>query len=310
MVASVRPRRSVLYIPGSNARALVKARNIPVDALILDLEDAVAPAAKEAARAAVRDALEADGYGRRERAVRVNGLDTPWGRDDLVAVAGMRADAILIPKVGSAEQLRSVVSALELLRAPESLSVWAMMETVAGVLNAAAIAAAHRRLACIVMGTNDLAKELRVPLTPERLPLQLSLQSCVLASRANGVACVDGAYNAFRDLEGFRASCLQGRELGFDGKSLIHPGQAPIANEVFGPSEDELDLARRQIEEFERTVREGRGVAVVDGQIVENLHVENARRLLAEAESVRALEAELAHGASPGETGRERQVPA
>ncbi|WP_201740584.1 HpcH/HpaI aldolase/citrate lyase family protein [Paracoccus aeridis] len=277
-----RPFRSVLYLPAANARALEKARGLPADAIIFDLEDAVAPAEKGAARDALLAALAQD-YGARARIVRINGLDTPWGRDDAAAFAS-GADAVLIPKVNAPANLDAVAALV-----PET-PLWAMMETAAGMLNAAAIAA-HPRLQGMVMGTNDLARELGSRFRADRLPMQAGLGLCLLAARAHGRVIVDGVYNAFRDDEGLRAECGQGRDMGFDGKTLIHPAQIGIANAVFAPSADEIDLSRRQIEAFDDAVAQGRGVAVVDGRIVENLHVRTARATLDRAAAIAAMDA-------------------
>ena len=277
-----RPFRSVLYLPAANARALEKARGLPADAIIFDLEDAVAPAEKGAARDALLAALVQD-YGARARIVRINGLDTPWGRDDAAAFAS-GADAVLIPKVNAPANLDAVAALV-----PET-PLWAMMETAAGMLNAAAIAA-HPRLQGMVMGTNDLARELGSRFRADRLPMQAGLGLCLLAARAHGRVIVDGVYNAFRDDEGLRAECGQGRDMGFDGKTLIHPAQIGIANAVFAPSADEIDLSRRQIEAFDDAVAQGRGVAVVDGRIVENLHVRTARATLDRAAAIAAMDA-------------------
>lgn len=277
-----RPFRSVLYLPAANARALEKARVLPADAIIFDLEDAVAPAEKGAARDALLAALAQD-YGARARIVRINGLDTPWGRDDAAAFAS-GADAVLIPKVNAPADLDAVAALV-----PET-PLWAMMETAAGLLNAAGIAA-HPRLQGMVMGTNDLARELGSRFRADRLPMQAGLGLCLLAARAHGRVIVDGVYNAFRDDEGLRAECGQGRDMGFDGKTLIHPAQIGIANAAFAPSADEIDLSRRQIEAFDDAVAQGRGVAVVDGRIVENLHVRTARATLDRAAAIAAMDA-------------------
>jgi (3S)-malyl-CoA thioesterase len=278
-----RPCRSVLYIPGSKERALEKARGLPADAVIFDLEDAVAPAEKPAARDTLRAAL-AQGYGKRVRLVRINGLDTDWGAEDARAVAAMACDGVLLPKVESPAQLDALA---QLCDKP----LWAMMETPLGMLNAAAIAA-HPRLAGMVMGTNDLAKDLGARFRADRLPMVTGLGLCLLAARAHGRVIVDGVYNAFKDDDGLRAECEQGRDMGFDGKTLIHPAQLGIANTAFAPSEADIDLARRQIAAFEAAAAQGQGVAVVDGRIVENLHVDTARQLLAQAEAIEALSAE------------------
>jgi (3S)-malyl-CoA thioesterase len=283
MTQDTRPYRSVLYIPGSKERALEKARTLPVDAIIFDLEDAVAIDEKVNARATLKAALDEGGYGSRVKIVRINGLDTEWGADDARAVADMKADAILLPKVGSPADVDALAALI-----PDGLPIWAMMETPRGMLNAAAIAA-HPRMAGFVMGTNDLAKELQTRFRADRLPMISSLSICLLAARAEGLVIVDGVYNAFKDDEGLKAECEQGRDMGFDGKTLIHPAQIEVCNTAFAPSEAEIDLAKRQIEEFEKVEAAGGGVAVVEGKIVENLHIVTARQILAKAEAIAAL---------------------
>jgi len=290
MDVAARPWRSVLYIPGSRERALEKAKTLPVDAIIFDLEDAVAADEKPAARALLADALAAGGYGARAGLVRINGFDTEWGADDLADIAPARPQAILLPKVGSAAMIEDLATRMDTLAGLEDTRIWAMMETPEGILNAAQIARAPR-MDGFVMGTNDLAKELNCRFRADRLPMMTALQTCLLAARAAGIACVDGVYNAFKDDDGLRAECVQGRDLGMDGKTLIHPAQVAIANDVFRPSEDEVDLARRQIAAFDEALAKGEGVAVVDGKIVENLHVETARATLAKAKAIAALEA-------------------
>jgi (3S)-malyl-CoA thioesterase len=280
-----RPYRSVLYIPGSKERALDKATTLDVDAIIFDLEDAVAPDEKAAARATLAAALADKDYGRRLRIVRINGLDTDWGRADAEAVRDMACDAVLLPKVDGPEQIEALAAITG------DPPVWAMMETPRAMLNAAAIAA-HPKLAGFVMGTNDLAKDLQTRFQADRLPLLTALSLCVLAAKAEGIVIVDGVYNAFKDEDGLRAECEQGRDLGMDGKTLIHPAQVAIANTVFAPSEAEIDLARRQIAAFEAAEAAGQGVAVVDGRIVENLHVVTARQTLAKAEAIGTLATE------------------
>ncbi len=279
-MTQARPYRSVLYIPAANARAMDKARTLPADAIIFDLEDAVAPAEKPGARDLLRAALTQD-YGARARIVRINGLDTDWGRDDAAAFA-TGADAVLVPKVSRPEDLDAVAALTG------DTPLWAMMETALGMLNAPAIAA-HPRLQGMVMGTNDLAKELGSRNRPDRLAMQTGLGLCLLAARAHGRVIVDGVFNAFKDDDGLRAECGQGRDMGFDGKTLIHPAQLDIANAAFAPSGDEVDLARRQIDAYEAAIAEGRAVAVVDGRIVENLHVETARKTLAKAAAIAAM---------------------
>lgn len=286
MTALARPRRSVLYMPGSKERALEKAKSLPADALILDLEDAVSPAEKVAARTLVCDAVKARGFGAREVVIRINGLDTEWGMADLDAACAASPDAILIPKVNTAADLTVPAQ-----KAPDGTALWAMMETPRGVLNAAEVAAAPR-LSCFIMGTNDLVNDLQAAHTPDRAPILTSLSLCLLAARAEGIGCIDGVYNAFKDDDGLRAACIQGREMGFDGKTLIHPAQLAVTNEVFAPSDADLEQARTYVAAFEHAKTQGDGVAVVNGKIVENLHVANARRLLAEAAAIAALEAD------------------
>jgi len=285
----LRPRRSVLYMPGSNQRALEKAKTLAADALILDLEDAVAPDAKAVARQQVVDSVRAGGYGKRELVIRVNGLDTDWGMEDIRAVAGSGADAICLPKVEAAAEVEELVRLLDEAGAPESMAIWVMSETPKGILNIDEVAASHPRLKVIVMGTSDLAKDLRVRHTPERLGFLTSLGLCLLAARANNVDILDGVYLDLNDEEGYRASCEQGRDLGFDGKTLIHPKQLEGANAVFGPSADELERSRKIIEAWAAAEAEGKGVVLVDGKLVESLHVEEARRLLAIAEVIEAM---------------------
>lgn len=278
-----RPYRSVLYIPAANERAMEKAQGLPADAIIFDLEDAVAPGEKTAARDRLSAALAQD-YGGRARIVRINALATEWGADDARFCASLagRADAVLIPKVDRAADLDAVAALAG------DLPLWAMMETPLGMLNAAEIAA-HPRLEGMVMGTNDLAKELNSRFRADRLPMQAGLGLCLLAAKAYGKVIVDGVFNAFKDEDGLRAECEQGRDMGFDGKTLIHPAQLAIANASFAPTEAEIDLARRQIEAFEAATAEGKGVAVVDGKIVENLHVDTARKTLDRAGAIAAL---------------------
>ena len=279
-----RPYRSVLYIPGSKPRALEKAKTLPVDAIIFDLEDAVSAEEKDNARETLAQALKEGGYGARVKIVRINGLDTQWGEADAKAAAEMDCDAILLPKVSDPADL----DALAALTGDKPL--WAMMETPRGMLNAAAIAA-HPKLQGMVMGTNDLAKELQTRFRADRLPMMAGLGLCLLAAKAEGLIIVDGVYNAFKDAEGLMIESTQGRDMGFDGKTLIHPAQVDVANEAFAPSAEEIDLARRQIAAFEETEASGQGVAVVDGKIVENLHVVTAREILAKADAIAAISA-------------------
>lgn len=279
------PYRSVLYMPGSNARALEKARTMDVDALILDLEDAVAPAEKVAARALVCDAVRQGGYGARRVLIRVNAADTDWGADDISAAIAAAPDGILLPKVNAAQDLIAVDQ--QISGRPE-LRLWAMMETPAAMLNAANIAAATPRLEGLVLGTNDLIKDLGAVQTPDRTNIMTALSLCLLAARAYDLVCVDGVYNAFKDDDGLRAMCEQGRDMGFDGKTLIHPAQLAIANAVFAPDPAALDLAQRQIAAYAAALAQGKAVAVVDGKIVENLHVATAQKLIARAEMIAA----------------------
>ena len=279
-----RPYRSVLYIPGSKPRALEKAKTLPVDAVIFDLEDAVSVDEKPNARATLAQALEAGGFGARMKIVRINGLDTEWGREDAIAAARMSCDAILLPKVNSPADLDA------LAEITGDIPLWAMMETPRGMLNAAAIAA-HPKLQGMVMGTNDLAKELQTRFRPDRMPMMAGLGLCLLAAKAEGLVIVDGVYNAFKDVEGLAAESAQGRDMGFDGKTLIHPAQVEVANAAFAPTERETETARRQIAAFEEAQAAGQGVAVVDGRIVENLHVVTAREILAKADAIAALSA-------------------
>jgi citrate lyase subunit beta / citryl-CoA lyase len=288
---TVRPRRSVLYMPGANTRALEKARTLPADALIFDLEDAVAPDAKAAARTNVVLAAESRAYGKREIVIRCNGLGTPWGEDDIKAIAASGADAILVPKVESAAAVTHVVSLLDTAGAPDTMQVWAMMETPKGILRAEEIAGAHPRLAVFIMGTNDLVKDMRARHTPLRLPMITALGIGMLAARAHGLAILDGVYNDIKDAEGFRAVCQQGVEMGFDGKTLIHPSQVEPCNEVFAPSPAELEMAGKIVVAFKAAQAAGKGVVTVDGRMIENLHVEQAERALALAAAIKQLQA-------------------
>ncbi|MTJ81792.1 MAG: CoA ester lyase [Telmatospirillum sp.] len=289
MERSPRPRRSVLYMPGSNSRALEKARTLAADALIFDLEDAVAPDAKADARRLVLEALAAGGYGGREILLRVNGLATPWGYEDLVAAAHSGAHGILLPKGESADALRQAEAILGAAGAPDSLALWAMMETPRGILEATAIATATGRLAGLIMGTSDLAKDIHCAHTPDRLPMLYALGHCLVVARAHGLAILDGVHLDLEDAAGFAAACRQGRDMGFDGKTLIHPKTIAAANEAFAPGPAELDWSRRIIAAHEEAAAGGRGVVVVDGRLVENLHVAEARRLVALAAMIDAL---------------------
>ncbi|WP_416896561.1 MAG: HpcH/HpaI aldolase/citrate lyase family protein [Minwuia sp.] len=291
MSAPVRPRRSVLYMPGSNARALEKAKTIAADALILDLEDAVSPDAKATAREQVCAAITGGGYGKREMIIRINGLDTAWGKDDMEAVAKAGPDAILVPKINNGQMVKDLVAAMDAAGAPKTTALWCMMETPIGILNAQEIAAASDRQAVWVMGTNDIAKDTGAHHTPMRLPMITALGLCMLAARAYGIQILDGVYNDIKDDEGFRATCVQGLELGFDGKTLIHPSQVAPCNETFSPTEAQLETAARIVAAFEEAEREGKGVVTVDGRMIENLHVEQAKKQLALAEAVKELAA-------------------
>jgi citrate lyase subunit beta/citryl-CoA lyase len=273
-------------MPGSNLRALEKARTLPADGLILDLEDSVAPDAKALAREQIVAAVAAGGYGGRELVIRVNGLGTPWGRDDVRAAATAGADAMLFPKVESVAQVREAVDAMDAAGAPAGLALWIMVETPRAILDIDAVTGAHPRLTCIVMGTSDLAKEMRVRHTPDRIGFVAALSQCVTAARAHGVDIVDGVHLDLQDDAGHRAACEQGCDMGFDGKSLIHPKQIADANEVFAPSPEGIETAHAIITAWEAAQAEGKGVVVVNGRLVENLHVEEAKRNLALAEAI------------------------
>lgn len=287
-----RPRRSVLYMPGSNARALEKARTLPADALILDLEDAVAPDAKAGARKQVMNAVKSGGFGRREVVIRINALDTAYGADDLAAVAAAKPNAVLVPKVSVPDTLRLVGKFLAELDAPDSVSVWAMIETPLAVLNIREIAAAalepEARLEAFVLGTNDIARETRAAIVPGRLPMLPALTSSVTAARAFGIEVLDGVYNNLDDPEGFERECREGRELGFDGKTLIHPKQIEICNAVFSPSEEEIARAKNLVTLFELPENRGKGAIAHEGRMVERLHADMAARVLAMAEAIKS----------------------
>jgi len=291
MSNAVRPRRSVLYMPGANTRALEKARTLPADVLIFDLEDAVAPDAKETARVNVVAAAASKAYGKREIVIRCNGVGTAWGKDDVAAIARSGADAILVPKVESAADVAAIVALLEKAGAPQSMAVWAMIETPRAFLSADAIAGAHKRLTLFVMGTNDLVKDMRARHTPLRLPMVTALGLGMLAARAHGLTILDGVYNDIQDTEGFRAVCQQGLEMGFDGKTLIHPTQVEPCNEIFAPSAAELAQAEKIVAAFKAAQAAGKGVVTVDGRMIENLHVEQAERALGLAAAIKELQA-------------------
>lgn len=288
MGPAVRPRRSALYVPGSNPRALEKARSLPADALILDLEDAVAPGAKEQARAQAVAALAHGSWERRERVLRVNGAGTPWHDADLAAAARSGADAVCLPKVEGAAEVRAAERALVAAGAPPGLGLWCMIETPRGVLGAAEIAASSPRLACLVAGTADLVKDLGARHTPGRLEVMASLQLILLAARAHGLAALDGVQLDLADDAAFEAACRQGRDLGFDGKTLVHPRTVETANRVFAPTGEEVARARRVAAAHAEALSRGQGVVVVDGRLVEGLHVAAAERLLALAEAIAA----------------------
>ena len=285
-----RPRRSVLYMPGSNAKALAKASTLPADALILDLEDSVALDQKVAAREQVVRAVRAGGFGGREVVIRINGPHTPWGEDDLAAAAAAQPDAILLPKVDGPGAIMVAARALREAEAPEGTRIWAMMETPNAILNAGSIASVaadpSSRLSVMVMGLNDLARETRARLTPGRPTMTAWLASCVVAARAHGVDILDGVYNDIKDLDGFRLECLQGRDMGLDGKTLIHPSQIDICNEVFAPTPAEVESAAAIIEAFALPENAGKGVIQLNGRMVELLHADMARRTLAIAEAI------------------------
>ena len=277
----LRRLRSVLYMPGANPRALEKARELPADGLILDLEDAVAPEVKAQARELASQAVVAGGYGERTVAIRVNGIETDWHQADLAAVAASGPDAVVVPKVACAADVLAVERRLDAAGAGRHTRIWAMLETPAAVVRAHEIATASARLTVLVIGNNDLVSELGGQTLPGRPALQTSLALCLLAARAAGRRILDGVYNDISDLDGFEAECREGRMLGFDGKTLIHPGQIEACNRVFSPSDDEVAQARRVIAAFEQAAGSGSGVATLDGRLIENLHVEDARRVLA-----------------------------
>jgi citrate lyase subunit beta/citryl-CoA lyase len=285
-----RPRRSVLYMPSSNERALEKAKTLPVDGLILDLEDAVAPDAKSSARENACAAASSGEYGRREVTIRVNGMDTQWHADDMAAACAAGPDAIVVPKVNTVDAVLELVENMTKHGAPERTKLWAMLETPSAMLHAEEIAAASDRLTVLVMGTNDLAKELYAEHVPGRQPLLTGLALCLLAARATGKAIIDGVYNNVKDTDGFLAECRQGREMGFDGKTLIHPGQVAGANEAFAPSDTAVEDARGILQAWEDG--KGSGVVTYNGRMVENLHVESAQRVLTMHQAIRALEAD------------------
>ncbi|MFT5026959.1 MAG: citrate lyase subunit beta/citryl-CoA lyase [Ilumatobacter sp.] len=284
----LRPRRSVLYMPAANDRALEKAKTIAADAIIFDLEDAVAPDSKPDARGKAAAAVRSGEYGNRELTVRCNGLDTEWGADDIAAVGAASPAAVVIPKVDTVEQVDAVSAQLDAAGASSSTMIWPMIETPTAMFNVRSIAA-HPRVAVLVMGTNDLAKELRSPIVVGRHPLVPHLATALLAAREAGKVILDGVYNDVKNADGFAAECQQGMEMGFDGKTLIHPSQVEPANEVWAPSADEVEYAQRVIAAFDEAVAAGKGVVTVDGRMIENLHVDNARRVLATAAAIAAI---------------------
>ncbi len=290
MPAPLRPRRSVLFMPGSNARALEKAQSLAADGLIFDLEDAVAPNAKRSARDSVARALAAGNYGRRELMLRVNALTTEWGHADLVAAASMPIDAVLLPKVESADAVRQAQTVLVEGGAPEHLAIWCMIETPRGVLRCEDIASAGARVAGLVMGTADLTKDLQARHTRDRLPLMTAFGHCLLVARAFGLAILDGVHLDLADDEGFLAACRHGRDLGFDGKTLIHPKTIAAANAIFAPSSEEVTWARRIIAAHAEAAAAGKGIVVVDGKLIESLHVQSAQQTVALAEAIASLD--------------------
>ena len=287
-MSALRPRRSVLYMPAANERALEKAKGIAADALIFDLEDAVSPDSKESARENAVKAASSGEYGKREITIRCNGLDTPWGAADIAAAAKACVSAIFIPKVSDVKTLDEVSRHLDAAGAPKEMLIWAMIETPTAILDARAIAA-HPRVAVLVMGTNDLAKELRAAQIPGRAPLYSHLATALLAAREAGKPIVDGVFNNIKDADAFRDECVQGMEMGFDGKTLIHPDQVAIANDVWAPSETEVEHARKVIAAFDEALAAGKGVVQLDGKMIENLHVANAQRAIAIADAIAAL---------------------
>ena len=287
-MTALRPRRSVLYMPAANERALEKAKGIPADAIIFDLEDAVSPAAKDTARAQAVAAANSGEYGRRELTIRCNGLDTPWGAADVAAASKACVSAVVIPKVSSAKELDAVSAAMDAAGAPAEMMIWAMIETPTAILDARAICS-HPRVAVLVMGTNDLAKELRAAQVPGRAPLVPHLATALLAAREAGKPVLDGVYNDIKNAEGFAAECRQGADMGFDGKTLIHPDQVGVANDTWAPTEAEVEHARRVIAAFDEALAAGKGVVQLDGKMIENLHVANAQRAIAIAEAIAAL---------------------
>ena len=290
MFTTARPRRSYLYMPGSNARALEKARILGADGLIMDLEDSVTPDAKTLAREQITQALDEGGYGQREVLVRTNGLNGPWGADDLAAAADMKCDGVVLPKVESRQIVLDAISYLDEAGARTDLPIWCMMETPLGILHAEDIAFAHDRLGGFILGTSDLAKDLGAQHTLDRIPFMASLELCILAGRAAGLAILDGVHLDLEDVAGFRQSCVQGRQLGMDGKTLIHPKTIDTANEVFAPADEEVAWSKRVIDAHAEAEKAGKGVLLIDGKLIENLHVEQAKRLVSMADAIAAMD--------------------
>lgn len=288
MINTSRPRRSVLYMPGANTRALEKAKNLPADSLILDLEDAVAPDAKPQARENIRTALAA-GFGHREAVVRINSLNTPWGLDDLKAFANSKADAILLPKVESASQIQEVASLLKQFNPANSMKIWAMIETPLAIFKLLEIASSHPMLETLVLGTSDLVKDLHARHTPSRVETQTALSLSVLAARAHQLCVLDGVHLSLEDEKGLKQSCVQGRDMGFDGKTLIHPSQIALANEIFGPSLEEIEEAKQRINAYDAAISSGAGIVLLNGKLVEELHIQDAKRILALADAIGAF---------------------
>ena len=288
MINISRPRRSVLYMPGANTRALEKAKTLPADSLILDLEDAVAPDAKVNARQNILAALNT-GFGHREAVVRINGLNTPWGLDDLKAFANSKADAIVLPKVESAEQVQEVATILNQANARPDLTIWAMIETPKAIFKLPEIASSHRLLEALVLGTSDLVKDLHARHTPNRVETQTALSLSILAARAFGLCVLDGVHLSLDDEAGLIQSCIQGRDMGFDGKTLIHPNQITAANNAFGPSTTEISEAKERISAYEEAIRTGAGIAVLNGKLIEELHIQEAKRILSLAKTIESF---------------------
>ena len=288
MINISRPRRSVLYMPGANTRALEKAKTLPADSLILDLEDAVAPDAKVNARQNILAALNT-GFGHREAVVRINGLNTPWGLDDLKAFANSKADAIVLPKVESAEQVQEVATILSQANARPDLTIWAMIETPKAIFKLPEIASSHPLLEALVLGTSDLVKDLHARHTPNRVETQTALSLSILAARAFGLCVLDGVHLSLDDEAGLIQSCVQGRDMGFDGKTLIHPNQITAANDAFGPSPAEISEAKERISAYEEAIRTGAGIAVLNGKLIEELHIQEAKRILSLAKTIESF---------------------